>query len=162
MKELLIRNERCLGCRSCELACAVEHSQSRNLLGAISESPRPRYRVHVTSRGGDCLPLQCRNCEEAACLDACLSGALQRDERGIVVCDTALCVGCFMCVMVCPFGIITVAEPERRIVKCDRCPERAEPACVSACPTGALIYQEIDTAARERRSAVLERLKGTM
>ncbi len=160
MKELLIDLKRCLGCRSCELACAVEHSVSKTLLGAVNEEPRPRYRVRVVSEQGENLPLQCRNCEEAACLNACLTGALHRDSRGIVVCDEALCVGCFMCIMVCPFGIITSDRKKRKIVKCDRCPERAEPACVSACPTGALSWQEVDAAARERRRQVLRRLRG--
>ena len=159
MKELLIRNERCLGCRSCELGCAVEHSLSKNLLAAIGEDPRPRYRVHVTSDGETSLPLQCRNCDEAACLAACLSGALYRDERGIVVCDEDLCVGCFMCVMVCPFGVISLSNEARRIIKCDRCPDREVPACVASCPTGALVFTEVDEAGRNRRREVLERLK---
>jgi carbon-monoxide dehydrogenase iron sulfur subunit len=159
MKELLIRNDRCLGCRSCELGCATEHSQSKNLLAAITEKPRPRYRVHVAGDGKTALPLQCRNCEEATCLTACLSGALYRDERDIVVCNGDLCVGCFMCVMVCPFGVITLSNESRRIIKCDRCPDRKVPACVSSCPTGALIYTELDAAARGRRRTVLARLK---
>lgn len=37
MKELLIQPEHCLGCRSCELACAVTHSNSKNLLLSLSE-----------------------------------------------------------------------------------------------------------------------------
>ncbi len=160
MKELLIRNERCLGCRSCELACAVEHSLGRTLLAAVRETPLPRYRVHVAGSGEGCLPLQCRNCEEAACLNACLTGALARDERGIVVCEEDRCIGCFMCIMVCPFGIITIDPETRRIIKCDRCPDREIPACVTACPTGALIYREVTEATRKRRLEVLEHLRG--
>ncbi len=162
MKELLIRNERCLGCRSCELACAVEHSISRNLPAAIREDPRPRYRVHVSGSGRECLPLQCRNCEEAACLNACLTGALARNEDGIVICDEDLCIGCFMCIMVCPFGVITIDPETRRIVKCDRCPERQEPACVAACPTGALLYREVSEITRRKRREVLEHLRGSL
>jgi carbon-monoxide dehydrogenase iron sulfur subunit len=162
MKELLIRNQRCLGCRSCELACAVEHSLSRTLTAAVNETPRPRYRVHVAASGGDCLPLQCRNCEEAACLNACLTGALDRDERGIVVCTEDLCIGCLMCIMVCPFGVITIDPDSRHVIKCDRCPEREEPACVAACPTGALVYREVSEATRDRRRAVLEELRGSL
>ncbi len=84
MKELLIQAERCLGCRSCELACAVEHSAAKNLLSSINEEPRPQYRVHVTSDGKSSLPLQCRNCEDAPCLTACLTGALHLGcQRGL-------------------------------------------------------------------------------
>ena len=40
MKRLFIRPELCTGCKTCELACAVAHSASQNLLGAMTESPR--------------------------------------------------------------------------------------------------------------------------
>jgi len=159
MKELLIKPELCLGCRSCELACAVEHSLGKTLLAAIRENPKPQYRVHVVTDGQGFLPLQCRNCEEAPCLNACLTGALQRDTRGVVTCATELCVGCWMCIMVCPFGVITRKHEERRINKCDRCPDRDEPACVNACPVKALVYEEIDDAARKKRQQVLAGLR---
>jgi carbon-monoxide dehydrogenase iron sulfur subunit len=159
MKELLIRPERCLGCRSCELACAVEHANTKTLLAAIAETPRPQYRVHVMTDGQGFLPLQCRNCEDAPCLQACLTGALHRDERGVVTCATEICVGCWMCIMVCPFGIITQKSGERRINKCDRCPDRDEPACVNACPVNALVYAEIDDLALEKRRSVLDGLR---
>jgi carbon-monoxide dehydrogenase iron sulfur subunit len=159
MKELLIRAERCLGCRSCEIACAVGHSNSKKLLAAIAEQPRPQYRVHVTSDGQSSLPLQCRNCEDAPCLPACLTGALHQDARGVVLCDSDLCIGCWMCLMVCPFGIISQKHNERRIVKCDRCPEREIPACVTACPSGALVYREVDQESRDKRQKVLSQLQ---
>ena len=41
-KEIFVRLDRCMGCHSCELACAVEHSGSRSLYGAIAEQPRPK------------------------------------------------------------------------------------------------------------------------
>ena len=159
MKELLIRAERCLGCRSCELACAVEHSATKNLLLSIKEEPRPQYRVHVASDGSSSLPLQCRNCEDAPCLTACLTGALHRDARGIVLCNSDLCIGCWMCLMVCPFGIISQKYNERRIVKCDRCPELETPACVTACPSAALVYREIDQESREKRQKIMAQLQ---
>ncbi|MBN2808778.1 MAG: 4Fe-4S dicluster domain-containing protein [Deltaproteobacteria bacterium] len=159
MKELLIRAERCLGCRSCELACAVAHSTSQNLLASLTEEPRPQYRVHVAGDGRRALPLQCRNCEDAPCLSACLTGALRRDARGVVVCSSDLCIGCWMCIMVCPFGIITQSHHQRRIVKCDRCPDREIPACVTACPTRALRYREVDRETAEKRREVLDNLK---
>ena len=159
MKELLIRPERCLGCRSCELACAVEHSVGKTLLTAIAETPLPQYRVHVMSDGKGFLPLQCRNCEEAPCLSACLTGALHRDERGVVNCATELCIGCWMCIMVCPFGVITKKHKERRINKCDRCPDLDQPACVTACPVDALVYEEINDQARTKRQQILADLR---
>ena len=31
MKTVIVRPERCVGCLQCRLACAVEHSASKNL-----------------------------------------------------------------------------------------------------------------------------------
>ena len=48
-KEIFVRLDRCMGCRSCELACAVEHSGSKSLYGAMAEQPRPKHRLYVES-----------------------------------------------------------------------------------------------------------------
>ena len=63
------------------------------------------------------------------------------------------CTGCWMCVMVCPYGIIRSLPEERRAVKCDRIcfDDTDEPACVRACPTGAISYAEVDQYGQEKR-----------
>jgi carbon-monoxide dehydrogenase iron sulfur subunit len=33
---------KCVGCRSCEIACAVEHSKSKDIFTAIKEVPLPK------------------------------------------------------------------------------------------------------------------------
>ena len=33
MKTVIVRPERCVGCLQCRLACAVEHSATKNLAG---------------------------------------------------------------------------------------------------------------------------------
>jgi carbon-monoxide dehydrogenase iron sulfur subunit len=74
---------------------------------------------------------------------ACISGAIRRDTDGVVRTDTDKCIGCWTCVMVCPYGVIGRHLEEHKAVRCDRCPDRDVPACVSACPTGALVYQTV-------------------
>ena len=151
MKELLVRLDRCLGCLSCRLACAVEHSLSKSLFAAPAEIPRPRYRLYVERGGGRNLPLTCRHCDPAPCLEACIAGALYRDERGAVLRREGACVGCWTCLMVCPYGVVG-REKERRVaLKCDRCPEREVPACVAACPTHALVFADPETFGAEIR-----------
>jgi Fe-S-cluster-containing hydrogenase component 2 len=46
----------------------------------------------------------CRKCREAPCIGVCPADALEKDEEGIVVRHTNLCVACKSCVTICPFG----------------------------------------------------------
>lgn len=130
---------KCVGCRSCELACATEHSESKDLVHAIKESPRPVRRLKAEATNGNIISLHCQHCEDAPCVSACMSGALSKDkETGATIHDKDKCVGCWMCVMVCPFGAIVKGIEERIAFKCDLCPDRDDYACVRACPTRAL------------------------
>jgi carbon-monoxide dehydrogenase iron sulfur subunit len=53
--------------------------------------------------------------------------------------DPEQCVGCFMCIMVCPFGALRRLPDRPHVVLCDLCPEEdGAPACVAGCPTKAL------------------------
>lgn len=143
-KEIFVKHDRCVGCLSCTLACAVEHSQSKTLFGAVMEVPVPKSRIYVQWVSPDVkLPLVCRHCEEAPCMYACISGAIRRDENGVVITDTDKCIGCWTCVMVCPYGVIGRHLEKNEAYRCDRCPDRKIPACVSACPTGALVYDTV-------------------
>lgn len=143
MKEIFVRLDRCVGCHACELACAVEHSAAKSLFAAIAETPVPRKRLYVEQVLERKLPLLCRHCEEAPCVQACRTGAMSQDALTRIVTHNAeKCIGCWMCSMVCPYGVVG-RQLERRIaVKCDHCPDLETPACVSACPTRALVYAE--------------------
>jgi len=138
MRRLTFERGRCLACRSCEIACAVAHSHSGTLEGALGETPVPRRRVVVAAGRVGLEALRCEQCDEPLCVYACKSGALARDPMsGIIALDEDRCVGCAMCLMVCPFGLRL--DPERdRVVRCDVCAGRDVPACVVACPTRAL------------------------
>jgi carbon-monoxide dehydrogenase iron sulfur subunit len=117
------------------------NSASRTLSGAILEDPKPVARVSVFGATGQSFPIQCRHCEDATCLKACPSGALQRDpEKDNVFIDQAKCRGCWMCVMTCPFGAVIPSATFKVAIKCDACMHMEEPACVASCPTGALVY----------------------
>ena len=154
MKEVFVDFEKCLGCRNCEIYCAVEHSKSKDLFQAIYEEPKPVKRINVIKVGEVNFPIRCRHCEEPICADACPTGAL-RVENGIVKHDENRCVGCWMCAIVCPFGAITAVPGRKIVLKCDRCPDLDVPACVKACPTNALVFSELDEALREKRQRVV-------
>ncbi|EGO65674.1 4Fe-4S dicluster domain-containing protein [Acetonema longum] len=140
MKRIWVDREKCLGCKSCELQCAIERdSVSRTLLGSVRETPLPAARVGVFGTTGRSFPLQCRHCQDAACIRACPAGAMRRDEATeAVFVEREKCRGCWMCVMACPFGAIIPHSAYKVAVKCDACMHMEELACVSACPTGAL------------------------
>jgi NADPH-dependent 2,4-dienoyl-CoA reductase/sulfur reductase-like enzyme/Fe-S-cluster-containing hydrogenase component 2 len=135
---LIFNRERCLACRACELACSVAHSESGRLETAIAEELPPRRRVTLAAGKDGIEALRCEQCAEPLCAFSCKSGALHRDPvSGWIALEESRCVGCFMCLMVCPHGIRPDPATDR-VVRCDVCRDREIPACVAACPTGAL------------------------
>ena len=140
MKKIYCNIKKCLGCGSCEIACAVEHSKAKELNDTISESPLPikRRRAEFVEENV-AISTGCQHCDNAACVTACMSGAMYKEAKtGLTQHDRDKCVGCWMCIMSCPFGAITREKQEKQVVKCDLCPDRDKPACVEACPTRAL------------------------
>ena len=145
MRKVHCDMHKCTACRSCEIACAIRHSNSGDLYGAMREEPRPSRLVHVVSSRLSPFALRCQHCKDAACIDACKTGATQRDPlTGKVLIDRDKCVGCWMCVMVCPFGAVFPDAKTDKALKCDLCEGFDDPACVAACPTRALSLEEVE------------------
>jgi len=151
VKQIFVDIDKCTGCLTCTLACAAEHSSSKDIVGAMLEKVQPRISVEAVN--GKAVPLMCRHCEEPTCVDACMTGAMQKDkETGIVSNENndQSCIGCWMCIMACPYGAIQPNEEEGIAIKCDKCDGREVPACVESCHTGALIYVDGKTFAQEK------------
>jgi carbon-monoxide dehydrogenase iron sulfur subunit len=157
MKTVFVNPERCIGCKQCEIACAVEHSQSKSLSQAVFETPKPRPRIHVAPGIylSSAFPNKCRHCEPAPCRAVCPTGAIRRDgDLDAVLIDGDKCIACAMCAMVCPFDVIVYYRSaavlhERSVaLKCDHCPGRQQagraPACVEACKVGALEFGDVN------------------
>ena len=161
MNAVIIKAERCIGCRHCEVACALEHSQSKTLLGMLTETPGPAPRIFVeTGIRFLTFPNRCQHCDPAPCMQVCPTKAIYRDEEtGAVLVNEEKCIACGGCAMVCPFGIIQFRfQPvvDREVnSKCDFCIERQKagniPACVEACKTGALEFGDMNTLVRQNR-----------
>ena len=162
-KVIHIHIDRCMACKNCELACAIAHSESKELYAAILSGEKPGHRISVEAYGRKAVPVNCNHCEEAACVMACPTGAVHRERPGEpVIVDNERCIGCRMCVMACPFGVITVSPDGKGVLKCDLCMERLaegkEPACVEACPTSALVFIDEGEANTAKRKKVAERM----
>ena len=82
---LMIDLERCIGCKSCEVACKQEHGlgpgEYRNKVIWLGDPARPAL---------DFLTVSCQHCDRPACLRACPVNpkAITKDpETGIVRVD---------------------------------------------------------------------------
>lgn len=151
MKRILLDVGKCLGCHTCENACAAQHSKAGSFMGAVLAGEKPHSGVRIIlSEAGGIRARRCIHCLEPDCVAVCPVGAMKKDPSGGAVwCDVDACIGCFMCVEECPVGAIVKLE-EGFPFKCDLCRGReGGPACVEACPTGALTFAEVDEAAYE-------------
>ncbi|HSR12204.1 MAG TPA: 4Fe-4S dicluster domain-containing protein [Thermodesulfobacteriota bacterium] len=163
MKVIAVHLDRCTGCKTCELYCAVDRgSTGKTLPAAVQESPSPQARVRVEGNNNQPIAMQCRHCLKAPCIDACLTGALTRDAKAnTVVVQDDRCIACWTCTMFCPYGVI-YPWPEREFaLKCDRCTYMETPVCVEVCPCKALELVEVDDyekALKERRAAAAEKI----
>ena len=152
---------RCTGCKACELACFAEHNHSTNRVGkTVGTVAIPvTAGLYLVKGEGFCLPIQCKHCEDAPCLNACARRAITRVDGRIVI-NGERCIGCKDCILACPFGAIAIlpvyakGEPvnqpgsdlARKVAsKCDLCLGiEGGPACVRACPNKALRVVDAD------------------
>ncbi|KAB2953900.1 4Fe-4S dicluster domain-containing protein [Heliorestis acidaminivorans] len=153
-KEVMIDASKCNGCLSCTVACSAAHIPSGDPLEALLTGEPSRIAVY--SVHGKAVPITCRHCDEPACVNACMAGAMQKNaESGRVKNENTGhdCIGCWMCVMACPYGVINQREKEGRsvAVKCDGCVGRSVPACVESCPNGALTYGPVNEYAETKQ-----------
>jgi len=103
VKEILtIDLELCTGCRNCELACSVAHTQSFN-------PKRSRIQILKDEVRNLVVPMVCLQCEKPLCQEACPNGAIVENEHGILFVKEEICIGCMNCVTACIYGGIVKA-----------------------------------------------------
>lgn len=162
MKKVALDPRKCSACRTCELQCSIVHSRSGDLLSAIFESPPSLSRVRVSWTPGLNVPVRCVHCENAPCRAACPVGAIEEDAgKGTVLIREEKCIGCFTCLLVCPYGAVRLSFDRKKALKCDGCAARLqaglEPACAAGCPTKALSFADFDEIAAARMSETAAR-----
>lgn len=144
----------CDGCGKCVEACLKAGAKKGKGVRKIAG-------IKLLRNGDAFVPVICRNCEDAPCVTACMSGCRQRNGKGRVITDYRRCVGCWMCIMSCPFGAIERVEGEHIALKCEGCPDRETPACVAACGRGILSDRDVrDISHTIRRESAVRFLTG--
>jgi formate dehydrogenase beta subunit len=148
---------RCIGCKACMVACnkANDLPPDTALSGGLSQMPvdlngstKNIIKLYKDPASGEFsyVKRQCMHCLDPACTSACMLGALQKREYGVVSYNPDLCIGCRYCQMVCPFNVpkFEWSKVFPKIVKCELCNHRLAkgqiPACCEVCPTGAVIF----------------------
>lgn len=148
MKRIYVNENRCLGCHLCEFECMYANSgldEMFKLKGRLTEFV-PRIKVEGDDNSAIHFAVNCRHCSGVACVTGCIAGALTKNDDGMVVIDQSKCVGCFTCVLLCPFGAIMPAPGGKVAQKCMLCTDNAmgQPNCVKHCPNGAIVFEERD------------------
>lgn len=168
--------QECIGCKVCEIACAVAHLDKEAKTAGNFDIP-VMSKLYLVRTAEVTMPIQCRHCEDAPCANVCPVSAITQVNNNILV-DEKKCVGCKTCMISCPFGAIELmpvykdGEPvmqvalksetedglvEKEVItasKCDLCANRADgPSCVQACPQKAL---ELFTPAEMKKQRITE------
>lgn len=145
MKRVYVNEDRCLGCHLCEYYCAFANSGESDMAKTFKLDKNPVPRITVEELDGVSFAVQCRQCTAHPCVKGCITGALSFDD-GIIRIDDSRCVGCYTCVLSCPYGCIVIDEKNggKTITKCELCTRNiaGEPACVANCINGAIAFEE--------------------
>ena len=144
MNRVLVKEESCIGCHLCEVYCKLQHAATKDLVTAFKRAPNPLIsRARVEESGELSFSISCQQCDDNPCVYACLTGALSRNpDTGVIQVDEQKCIGCWTCILVCPFAVIQCDLAEEKAVRCDLCQGEEIPACVANCPNEALVYVE--------------------
>lgn len=159
---VLVDTTYCNGCRRCEWACNEWNKNPNQPIKAFDDKSvfKKIRRTHakeftVVNRfinRNNLIPIyvkkQCMHCIEPACKSACFVDAFKKTEKGAVLYNPSLCVGCRYCMVACPFDIPAYEYDEPinpRVTKCTFCFDRIKndgqvPACVEICPTETLRF----------------------
>jgi len=137
----LVDTTRCIGCRSCQVACKQAHgleAEETKFFAAgggyqnppgVSAYTRTYVSNHEVKTADGRLKWvfvkrQCMHCAEMRCAEVCAPVVFHRTPTGVVAHEADKCIGCSACIDECPFGALAidywkVDTPHLR--KCDFC-----------------------------------------
>lgn len=142
MKRVYVNEEWCLGCHLCEYNCALAQTGESDMAKAL-KGKKIYPNILIESTGNVNFAVNCRHCDDPLCVKNCIAGALSKNGDGVVTVDKDKCVGCFTCVLSCPYGCISPTD-EGVMHKCTLCISTGEgtPRCVAGCPNNAIVFTD--------------------
>lgn len=159
-KVLQVDIEKCVGCRTCEVACSLRNAGESN-------PTRSRIRIVRYERAGkfhNYVPMVCQQCSDPLCMEACPVNSISRNkETGAMIVDAETCVGCKVCSMACPIGGVSIDPTTNVAFKCDLC--GGDPECVKYCEPEAIKFvpkDKIDISLKRAKSERLSELFALM
>lgn len=158
MLTIKVDESKCTGCGTCAAVCSLSHGMKK---GKCIVDLLPKALVFLGNKNQNNSIDICRHCETPVCVNACVANALYIDaDTGVVGINREKCVGCWSCVMECPFNALRISSSA---AKCDGCIDWDKPLCASFCPEGAIRAErspERSSAVKRRQRAALSNIGG--
>jgi Fe-S-cluster-containing dehydrogenase component len=101
---MVIDQQKCIGCRACNIACNAENNLPPGVVYRPVLSQEVGKYPHV---GRIFTPKPCMHCDNPPCVPACPVKATWKREDGVVVIDYNICMGCRNCLEACPYSART-------------------------------------------------------
>ena len=100
---MVIDLHKCVGCAACDIACKAENNVpvdfhwSNHIVETSGVFPNTKFKY---------IPTLCNHCENAPCVTNCPTTAMYKNEDGLTLHNADKCIGCRLCQLSCPYGVI--------------------------------------------------------
>ncbi|MBI2864187.1 MAG: 4Fe-4S binding protein [Chloroflexi bacterium] len=157
-RTIFLAPQRCIGCRSCVIACRECDSHIGKAMLFIDYLNR--------SESMATAPALCMHCQDpvAPCAQVCPTQAILVSRDGVVQqANKERCIACRNCAYACPFGIPKIDLADRLQYKCNMCYDRVavgkKPMCATVCPSGAIAFGTYEEIAAQNRGVPVNRFR---